>query len=79
MSAQNIFVCLFRIPLIIITLASKASLFMDILNSLKVLLIFNFTIAWMRDKESIVCVSGRMGLWLEKGIEVPKRTLNITV
>lgn len=72
MSPKDIFVCLFRVPFIVIAPTSISSRFMNFPNILKVLDIFNFSLFRMRDKEGVVGISGGMGLRLEEGIEVPE-------
>lgn len=79
MSSQQIFVGFLRLPFIVISSASKSSLLMNIFHSLEILFIFNFSILRMSDEESIMSISGRMGLRLEQRIEIPERAFYISV
>lgn len=52
---------------------------MNVFDFFKILFVINSSFFWLADKESIMSVSGRMGLRLEKSVKVPKRGFNITI
>ena len=70
---------LFDIPITVVAFAAEPSDFMDFFYFLFVLFILNFRLLWIGNEESVVGVSGRVGLRLEESIKVPERRLNITI
>lgn len=52
---------------------------MNILDFFEILFVVNSCLFWFTNEESIMGVSGWMGLRLEKCIKVPERWLNITI
>ena len=52
---------------------------MNILDFFKILFVVNSCLFWFTNEESIMSVSGWMGLRLEKSIKVPERWFNITI
>lgn len=79
MSSEEVFKGFLGLPLIVVATATKASLFMDVLDRFEVLFIVNSSLFWMRDKEGVMSISSWVGLGLEEGIEVPEGTLDVPV
>lgn len=52
---------------------------MNVFNFFKILFVVNSSLFWFADKESIMSISGRMSLRLEKSVKVPERGFNITI
>lgn len=52
---------------------------MNILDFFEILFVVNSCLFWFTNEESIMSVSGWMGLRLEKSIKVPERWFNITI
>jgi len=79
MCSEKVFKCLLRLPFIIVANTSEPTLLMNVFNCFKILFILHFGGFWVWNKESIVSVSGRVSLWLEKRVKVPERTFNVSV
>jgi hypothetical protein len=77
--SENILQTLFVVPLIVISNTAISSFLMDISDFLPVLLVRDLSFGRIDYEESIVGISGGMGLRLEQAIEVPECTLNISV
>jgi hypothetical protein len=77
-SSEKIFVGFLGVPLIVVPFASESSLLMNILHSIEVFLIINPSGLGMGDEKSIMSISGRMSLGLEKRIEVPERAFHVS-
>ena len=68
------------LPFTIIAQTSKTStILVGLFDSFQVLLIINLGLLGVGNKESIVSISGGVGLRLEKGIEVPETALDVAV
>ena len=68
------------LPFTIIAQTSKAStILMGLFDSFQVLFIIDLSLLGVGNKESIVSISGGVGLRLEKGIEVPETALDVAI
>ncbi len=52
---------------------------MDLSGLLEVPFVLNVTLGRVSDEEGIMCITGRMGLRLKERVEVPERTLDISI
>lgn len=73
MGSQEVFLGLFSVPLVVISFASIATLLVNLLDCIHVLLVLDSRFLGLGDEESIMCVSGGMRLRLEQCIEIPER------
>jgi hypothetical protein len=64
-SSENVFESFLRLPLVVIAQTSEPSLFMNVPHCFKVLFILDLCHFRMRNEEGVMCVSGRVSLWLK--------------
>ncbi len=66
MRPEDVLECLLGVPFVIVTSTAVPSTFMDVLHVFEVLFVLNGGLRGMRDEEGIMCVTGRVCLWLEE-------------
>ena len=80
MGAKDVFVGLLILPLTVIALAAvPTTSFMSTFYPFQVLFIIYFSPLGVSHEECVMCVTCRMGLGLEQGIEIPEATFYIAV
>lgn len=77
--SQKVFISFLRVPFIVVTQTAIASFFVNILYLFKILFVLDSGLFGLTDKESVMGISCRMCLRLEKSIKIPERRLNISV
>ena len=79
MCSQYILLCFCFLPLILVAFGAVAALLMNLFGCFHIFLGHTNAILWALDEEGIVHVSCWVTLRLEKCVEVPERTLDISV
>ncbi len=79
MSSQNVLLSLLFRPDAVVTSTPEPTCLVYLLCCLPECRVINFALARVRNEEGIVGVSSWVELWLEEGVEVPERTLNVPI
>ena len=78
-SSQQILLSLFMLPLILVALGTKTTSLMNLLDFLGVVSGSILAVSRILQEESVMCISSRVRLRLEEGIEVPERALDVPI